>query len=169
VSFGSGGETKNWAGRIHEFEIAGRTFQNTIGRYAEDKQGSFSSRTEAGNIGTELLANFTVDFDYTHNRIWFDYVPGYTQPPFQRSGMSLYRGEPKRLSVANILPGGPAAKEGLRKDDVVVTIAGKQAELIGRREVSRILSQSPGTVIPVTYVRDGKEFKTEIALEELLP
>lgn len=169
VSFGSGGETKNWASRIHVFEIAGRTFQNIEGRYAEDKQGSFSSRTEAGNIGTDLLANFTLDFDYSHNRIWFEYVPGYTPPPFQRSGMSLYRGEPKKLSVANVLPGGPAAKAGLRKDDVVITIAGKQAEFIGRREVSHILSQSPGTVIPVTYLRDGKEFKTEIALEELLP
>jgi len=83
VSFGSGGETKNWASRIHVFEIAGRTFQNIEGRYAEDKQGSFSSRTEAGNIGTDLLANFTLDFDYSHNRIWFEYVPGYTPPPFQ--------------------------------------------------------------------------------------
>jgi C-terminal processing protease CtpA/Prc len=65
--------------------------------------------------------------------------------------MSLYRDEPKKLLVANVLPGGPAAKAGLRKDDVVITIAGKQAELIGRREVSRILSQTPGTIIPVTY------------------
>ena len=169
VSFGSGGETKNWASRIHEFEIAGRTFQNTIGRYAEDKQGSFSSRTEAGNIGTELLANFKLDFDYSHDRVWFEYVPGYTPPPFQRSGMSLYRDEPKKLLVANVLPGGPAAKAGLRKDDVVITIAGKQAELIGRREVSRILSQTPGTIIPVTYSRDGKELKAEIALQEVLP
>ena len=169
VSFGSGGETKNWASRIRDFEIGGHNVQSIEARYAEDKKGSFSSRTEAGNVGTDVLANFTLEFDYARNQIWFEYVPGFTPPPFQRSGMSLYRDDPKTLSVVNVLRDGPAAKAGIEKGDVVVSIAGKAAESIGRREISRILSQAPGTIVPLVYSRNGKEFHADVTLKVLLP
>jgi membrane-associated protease RseP (regulator of RpoE activity) len=169
VSFGSGGESKNWANRIRDFELAGSAFHNVVGRYAEDKQGSFSSRTEAGNLGTDVLANFTLDFDYAHNRIWFQYVPGFTPPPFQRSGMSLYADDPKTLSIVNILSDGPAARAGLQKGDRIVSVDGKKTESIAKREITRMLTAKPGTIVPIVYNRNGKEFRTEIVLKELLP
>ena len=169
VSFGSGGATKNWASRIRDFEIAGRKLQNIVGRYAEDKQGSFSSRTEAGNIGTDVLANFTLDFDYANNKIWFEYVPGFTPPPFSRSGMSLYQDDPKTLSIVNVLPDGPAAKAGLQKGDVLASVAGDKTDTMPKRKIIRMFNQEPGTIVPVTYLRNGKEFSAEIVLKELLP
>jgi len=64
VSFGSGGESRNWASRVSDFELADQSFHHVVARYAEDKKGAFSSRTEAGNVGAQVLANFTLDFDY---------------------------------------------------------------------------------------------------------
>jgi len=53
-------------------ELGGVKLPRVIGRYAEDRKGAFSSRTEAGTIGNEVLANFVLDFDYGNERIWFD-------------------------------------------------------------------------------------------------
>ena len=59
-----GGASRNWASRIATLEIGDTVLKRSIVRYAEDKVGAFSSRTEAANIGTDTLANFVLDFDY---------------------------------------------------------------------------------------------------------
>ena len=120
-------------------------------------------------MGTDILANFSLDFDYARNRIWFQNVPGFTPPPFSRSGMSLYRSDPQHLTIANILASGPAAKAGLKKEDEILSIAGRKADSISSREIGRLLRQPAGTAVPITYARKEKEFSTTLVLKELLP
>jgi aspartyl protease/PDZ domain-containing protein len=169
VSFGSGGESHNWASRVSDFELANHSFHHVISRYAEDQKGAFSSRTEAGNIGAQILENFTLDFDYANSRIWFRFVPGYTPPPFSRSGMSLYQSDPQTVTVANVLKGGPAAFAGLEQGDTIIAIDGKRAAELTGEEVRDIFTQAPGTQVPIRYSRSGREAETAIDLKDLLP
>jgi C-terminal processing protease CtpA/Prc len=169
MSFGSGGASKNWASRIADFEVGGSTFHRVIARYVEDKEGSVSSRTEAGNIGTEVLANFTLDFDYAHNVIWFKSVSGFTPSPFSRSGMSLYRDSPGSLVVVNTAPGGPADLAGIRAGDAIVSIADKSATAMMSRELMQTFTQAAGTKVPIVYRRKGQQENATIELKELLP
>src|SRR2546421_12351429 len=67
VSYGAGGESRNWASRIGQMEIGGTVLRDQIVRYAEDTAGAFSSRTEAANIGTDVLSNFVLDVDYARS------------------------------------------------------------------------------------------------------
>jgi hypothetical protein len=169
MSFGSGGESRNWASRVSDFELADHSFHHIVARYAEDRRGAFSSRTEAGNIGTQVLANFTLDFDYANSRIWFQFVPGFTPMPFSRSGMSLYRPDPQTVTVVNILETGPAAKAGLRQGDVILLVDGKKTAALTSEQVGNIFTQSPGTSVLIVYQRQGQEMQAVIVLRELLP
>jgi len=76
---------------------------------------------------------------------------------------------PKSVVVVNVIPDGPAAKAGLRKDDALVTVAGKSATALSREEIVRIFRQAPGTAVPITYIRQGKQASTVLILREMLP
>ncbi len=169
VSFGSGGESRNWASRVPDFELAEHSFHRIVARYTEDKQGAFSSRTEAGNIGTDVLANFTLDFDYANSLIWFEFVPGFTPVPFSRSGLNLYKKDPHTVTVANVLQNGPAAKAGLHQGDLIITVGGKNAAALTGEQLGSIFIQAPGTSVPILYSREGHETQTVLVLRELLP
>jgi predicted metalloprotease with PDZ domain len=140
-----------------------------IARYAEDKEGSFSSRTEGGNIGTDILARFTLDFDYANEVIWFDPVPGFMPLPFPRSGLSFYKQSATSVVIVNTIPGGPADKAGLKEGDALLTVAGEKTTALSRDRLVKYFQQPVGTRVPVTYSRKGSESSTVITLEELLP
>lgn len=169
VAFGSGGASQSWANRLSDFELAGSTLHHFVAVYAEDEQGALSSRTEAGNIGNGILQNFALEFDYSHERIWFDRVLGFTPPPFSRSGLILFKNDPKTLVVVNTMKNSPAADAGLRQGDAIVTIGNQNIEGLSMNEVMRLLQQPPGTTVPITWSRDGHEFSASLVLKELLP
>jgi hypothetical protein len=169
VAFGSGGASQSWANRLSDFELAGSSFHHFVAVYAEDDQGALSSRTEAGNVGNGILENFAIEFDYAHERIWFDRVPGFTPPPFSLSGLILFKNDPKTLVVANTMKNSPAADAGLRQGDAIVTIGNQNIEGLSMNEVMRFLQQPLGTAVPITWSREGHEFSASLVLRELLP
>jgi hypothetical protein len=169
VAFGTGGASQSWASRLSDFELAGSWFHHIVAVYADDKQGALSSRTEAGNIGDGILQNFTLDFDYAHERIWFDRVPDFTPPPFSLSGLILLKNDPKTIVVANTMKNSPAANVGIRQGDAILKIGSQNIEELSMTEVMRLLQQPPGTTVPITWSRDGHEFSASLVLRELLP
>jgi len=67
--------------------------------------------------------------------------------------------------VAEIVPDGPAAKSGLRKDDVIVAMNGKDVD--GRSLRLAVGSMAPGTTIDLKVLRDGAEHKYSITLDRM--
>jgi len=65
--------------------------------------------------------------------------------------------------VADVSPGMPAAKAGLKSGDVIVTFNGKPVEdvTVFRLRVSEI---APGTEVTLEYLRDGKPSTVKILL-----
>ena len=62
---------------------------------------------------------------------------------------------PLGAALAQVLPGTPAAKAGLKSGDVVVKLDGKAIQ--SADDVSSAMdAKKPGEVMKVTYVRDGK-------------
>ncbi|HEX4505368.1 MAG TPA: aspartyl protease family protein [Alphaproteobacteria bacterium] len=168
-SFGAGGESKNWASRMGTLTLGGNTVMGFVGRYSQDKKGAFSSISEAGNIGNEILPNFVVTFDYAHEKMWLEPRPGFRPPLFSRSGMSLSKAKPEVFTVVNTIAGGPAEGAGLKKGDVVTAIDGQPAKTLSGRDVLRLMTRAEGTKVAVDYTRDGKPAKAELVLKVLLP
>jgi len=169
VSYGAGGASPNWASRIDTLEVGGTVLERPIVRYAEDKAGAFSSQTEAANIGTDVLANFVLDFDYRRGVIGFDYRPGFAPPPFNRSGMRAIKEGPDSFRVALVVPGSPAAIAGIVRDESIIAVDGVVAAQMSGRDLFRKLVQPVGTDVAFTVRGRGGDRVATVKLADLLP
>ena len=71
----------------------------------------------------------------------------------------------KGAVVAQIVPDGPAAKSGLKKDDVIVAMNGKETD--GRSLRLAVGSMAPGTTIDLKVLRGAGEQKYSITLDTM--
>jgi hypothetical protein len=168
LGFGMGGASSNWTSRA-DFEIAGHRFERIIAHYVPDKKGAFSSRTESGNVGNEILANFTLDFDYGHSKIWFEPVPSPPQRSFGRAGVNWIKEHPEAFKVVAVAAGSPAADAGLKANDEIVAINGTASNQLSGRDFSRAVRLAPETKLTLSIVRAGEPQTVVLTLKELLP
>lgn len=168
LGFGMGGASSNWTSRA-DFEIAGHRFARIIAHYAPDTKGAFSSRTESGNVGNEILANFTLDFDYGHGQIWFEPVPSAPQRPFGRAGVNWIKEHAEAFKVVAVAAGSPAAEAGLKVNDEIVAINGTSSNQLSGRDFSRAVRLPPDTKLTFSIVRAGQPQTVVLVLKELLP
>ena len=73
---------------------------------------------------------------------------------------------PRGLLVSDVAPGGPAARAGLKRGDVIVAIDGKPVADVGHFR-NHIASTPPGTKETLTVLRDGREQTLEVAVAEI--
>jgi serine protease Do len=72
----------------------------------------------------------------------------------------------KGAVVVEVDPNGPAAKAGLKKDDVIVALNGK--EMDSRSLRLAIASMTPGTTVDLKVLRDGIEKQYAVTLDRKL-
>jgi serine protease Do len=68
--------------------------------------------------------------------------------------------------ISSVLPGGPAARAGLKAGDVVVGYDGREVKN-NRELVDMVVRTAPGTSVPLRVVRDRKETTISVTVEEL--
>ena len=73
---------------------------------------------------------------------------------------------PRGILVSDVSPGGPAARAGLKRGDVIVAIDGKPVEDVGHFR-NHIAGTPPGTTEKLTILRDGREQTLEVAIAEI--
>ncbi len=84
--------------------------------------------------------------------------PGYLGVRFQANR------EGDGLRVTEVLPASPAAKGGIRPDDVIIRIEGKPVSQDTSELVQRIASVKPGSMIEVVILRADKEITLDIRI-----
>jgi Aspartyl protease/PDZ domain len=168
LGFGMGGASSNWTSRA-DFEIARHRFGRIIAHYAPDTKGAFSSRTESGNVGNEILANFTLDFDYGHGQIWFEAVPSPAPRPFGRAGVTVFKERAEVFKVVAVASGSPAADAGLKVNDEIVAMDGKPSNQISGQDFRRAVRLPPDTKLTFSIIRAGQPRTVVLILKELLP
>lgn len=123
-----------------EYEIRGAQLNGALeigGIRLESPEVRFSGALRTANIGTELLRSFRVTLDSANQRLRFERVTARektasTAPaaPRPRLGVVLERRrehDATTLVVREVVPDSPAARAGLKPDDVLLQIAGRPA------------------------------------------
>ena len=71
----------------------------------------------------------------------------------------------KGAVVLEVVPDGPAAKAGLKQDDVIVSLNGKDVDSRSLRLA--LASMTPGTTINLKVLRDGNELTRSVTLDTM--
>jgi predicted metalloprotease with PDZ domain len=166
VSFGAGGASYNWASRGHTLSVGGEAVTATELRYAEDRKGSFSSRTEAANAGYFFLANFRANFDYSQGKLCLEKAAHFELPPMNRSGLGVSKDEPAFFSVVQLRANSPGAAAGVLQGDHILAVDGQVATELSYDDMYRIVRGAPGTHVRLNLVRNGQPVDAEIVLQD---
>jgi serine protease Do/serine protease DegQ len=72
----------------------------------------------------------------------------------------------KGVLITDLTPDGPAAKAGLKREDIITGINSKP--VTSREDLRLIIAQTaPGTQVAVSYLRDGKAGSLDVTLTKL--
>ncbi|GLK69926.1 Do family serine endopeptidase [Ancylobacter dichloromethanicus] len=94
------------------------------------------------------------------------YVGVQIQPVSDEVAEALDLKQAEGALIAQVQPGTPGEKAGLKPGDVVTAIDGENVK--DSREMSReIASKKPGTVVKLSVLRDGKSMTIPVTLEQL--
>jgi S1-C subfamily serine protease len=76
--------------------------------------------------------------------------------------------EDKGVVVAQVAPGGPADKAGLKAGDVITAFNGTEVNDINTFR-NQVAATAPGAEVTLTVLRDGKQQQIRATLGELVP
>lgn len=133
--------------------------------------GTLASLSYDALLGVDFLARYEVTFDYARRRLILrprhDALP---PSEFDMSGMFLLAPDPahRRIEVAELRPGSPAAEAGLEVGDVIVGSPGIAAESLTVSRLRDRLRAADGDRVPLTVERGGRTFETRIRLRRVL-
>ncbi|HEY0395475.1 MAG TPA: aspartyl protease family protein [Candidatus Elarobacter sp.] len=166
---GTGGVVRTSAIRLRAFSFGGLTMHDFVTGLADQRKGAFSSRTEAGNLGYDVLSHFTVTFDYGRGRMYLRPEPNAPVQRFNRTGLTgITRDAQGRIVMQAVFPNSPAADAGLAPGDVLLEIGGTPTEHVTSADLYRLNRGAPGTAMRLRVSSRGAERDVTLILRELL-
>ena len=82
-----------------------------------------------------------------------------------QAGVTLPKGVTEGVAVIEIVSSSPAAKAGLQKGDIIIELNDEKTPTVAKLRYE-LYKHAPGDKVDITYNRDGKEYTTQITLEE---
>ena len=81
------------------------------------------------------------------------------------SGLSVTAGTKSGVVVVSITKNSGASNSDLKKGDIITEINGEEVDSIAYLRYE-LYKYTPGETIEVTYLRNGKEYKTKVTLSK---
>ncbi len=121
-----------------------------------------------GIVGNEFLSRHVVTLDFPHGRMFLRPGKEFNRADtYGMSGIAVRRlGHKTIVTITN--PKGPGELAGLRDEDVLVQINGKDAESYQLSELRDLLRSKDGAEIDIKYLRDGKVQSATVKLRKEL-
>ncbi|HUZ09872.1 MAG TPA: trypsin-like peptidase domain-containing protein [Acidimicrobiales bacterium] len=150
----SGGALTDCSGNLIGVPSAGASVPNESGQSSAGSVGlGFAIPVDlARSVSDELIATGTVTHSYFGIEV--DQIPAAAA---QQAGTS------EGLYVVGVVPGGPAARAGVRSGDIITELDG-EAVTDPTQLAAITLTKKPGDTVSVTYERNGRSQSTTVAL-----
>jgi len=170
VGWGAGGASYGKVARAREFRLGEVSVPCPLVALSTQAGGTDAERSVAGVIGNGLLRRFTVTFDYPRQLMYLRRGRGGVRSfDYDRAGMWVNRLNHSFI-VASVMAGGPAQRAGLRKDDLIVSVDGKDTGTLQLAAFRHTLESSPaGTKVDLKLDRAAGMVQAVVTLRDLIP
>jgi len=173
LGIGLGGYVEGYIGRLRNFRVGSVDFPGILASFQDLPEHwlADSERFRNGIIGNELLARFSVYFDYNREQLYLKPYK-HRQRPFQmdRSGMMIfaYGMDFDKFVVQDLIEGSPAQDAGILPGDILHRIQGLNASELKLDGILEILQKKPGKVIRLEVLRNNLLLKKRFVLRDLI-
>ena len=136
-----GGDTQAWVTRAKSFKFANFTIKEPVMGIAEEEAD------RAGQLGYETLRRFTITFDYSTKRAYFEANPSFDEPyQFDHAGFILGAGgaDFSTLTAFMVIADTPASAAGLREGDEILTVNSRAANSFTLDEARKYFEHAMG-------------------------
>lgn len=82
-----------------------------------------------------------------------------------QAGITVPKGVDKGVAIIEIVSSSPAAKSGLQKGDIITKLNNEEISSVAKLRYE-LYKHGPNDKIDITYNRSGKEYTTQVTLEE---
>jgi hypothetical protein len=166
---GAGGHIRARVSEFESLELGGYMVERPLILIPQENLGALSFDRGMGVLGNNVLRRFVLYLDYANQRVILETGRDFdTAFPRDRSGMSVVLTPEGDYQVLSVSPGSPAADAGLRKKDIVRSINGIAVGDLGDPvRISNLFRADAGTVYELDLLRDGREMKIAITLEDI--
>ena len=161
---GVGGNFVSRYSHARSLQLGEYRLDNAMAQLTPPDAGATGNPTEAGNIGQDLLARFTVHFDYRRQRMYLQPRESATQWPYATAGLRANKSpdHPDRLKVFWVMPGSPAAEAGLKQGDEIVAVNDKPASDLGSYDLRDLVNRrDEGTPLSLKLA-DGRVLRMQL-------
>ena len=132
TGWGIGGPIRAQVVRLRALKFGPFEIDGAVTRFSLQEAGAFTANDVAGNIGGAILKQFTVTFDYTRRRLYFEKNQSYgSRDTYDRAGLWLSgSADGRSFEVFDVVASGPAAEAGLKVGDRIVRVDGRSVETL---------------------------------------
>lgn len=168
TGYGIGGPMITSVAIASELKIGGLVFSQTLIRLPAMKSQALNIPGIAGTIGTGLLRQFNILFDYSRKEMILSKNSSFEQDRrFDQSGLWLTN-DAAGFRVFSVLENGPAWSAGIREGQIIIAANGISATQINILDFREQL-KDPNIKEISLKVSDGVQvFETKIQLRSLL-
>ena len=167
---GVGGEVEGALSRLTQFEIGSHRIRRPYATIVRAERGAFASSELAGNIGSNILRQFKVGFDYECRRMSLARGGEFGLPePINRAGFTFtvpVRGGP--VHILHVQEAGPAAKAGLEAGSELLFINGIPVKTLSYGSIRDILSGPAGARVMLRVRQEGADREAALPLSDPL-
>jgi len=156
--------------RLDGFSIANAELDRPVAEFPSSGKSGLPGADVDGSIGSQILRQFVITFDYSRHELWFERSAVFGTPTMQwKTGFQAVKADTPGFRVVTVFPNSPAAAAGIRVGDVIIEVDGLPAESIGQAEFTDLMRRPDGTLVSLSIVRDGTTWPVALILKELLP
>jgi C-terminal processing protease CtpA/Prc len=170
AGFGIGGASWATMGRLASLQIGDFVVERPVVQFNTATKGIEASDQFDGIIGADILSRFIVTLDYQNQRMMLRKGARFEQPfEYDMSGLYFVTAGDRNdvFKVENVIKDSPAAKAGIEKGDVLVSIDHKPVSSFTLETLKRHLREA-GRVVALQVQRAGKTKDISFRLERLI-
>lgn len=161
---GVGGSFVSRYSHARSLQLGAYRLDNAMAQLTPPDAGATGNPTEAGNIGQDVLARFTVHFDYRRQQMYLQPRESAGHWSYATSGLRANKSpdHPDRLKVSWVMPDSPAAKAGLKQGDEIVAVNDKPASELSSYDVRDLVNRrDEGTPLSLKLA-DGRVLQMQL-------